>query len=95
MTFTFNAIGGSTNLALRYSAGNGDAHRTSELDGKTWAAGKTFPATADWNTWSKVSLDARLTPGRHTLKVWFDKNAGSDQYLNLDDLWVTGAVVSG
>jgi hypothetical protein len=94
VTFTFNAIGGSTNLALRYSAGNGDAHRRLELDGKTWAAGKTFPATADWNTWAKVSLNARLTPGRHTLKIWFDRNAGSDQFLNLDDLWVTGAVFS-
>ncbi len=94
VTFRFNAVGGTTNLALRYSAGNGDAHRTLELDGKTWVANKTFPATKSWNAWSKVALNAKLRPGPHTLKVWFDRFAGSDQYLNLDDLWVTGAVVS-
>ncbi len=95
VTFSFNAIGGWTTMALRYSAGNGNAHRKLELDGKVWVANKTFPATLDWNSWSKLTMGARLTPGRHTLKVWFDKPAGSNQYVNLDDLWVSGAVVSG
>ncbi len=94
VTFSFDAVGGSTNLALRYSAGNGTAYRKIALDGRTWVANRAFPATASWNSWSKVSLNATLTPGRHTLQVWMDKTSGSRQYLNLDDLWVIGAVVA-
>jgi hypothetical protein len=95
VTFSFDAVGGPTSLALRYSAGNGNAHRTLEMDGVVLTTTKTFPATANWNTWSTTAWSANLTPGRHTVKIWFDRNTGSDQYVNLDDLWVTGAAISG
>jgi hypothetical protein len=88
VSFSFNALGGATSLALRYSAGNGPAYRNVELDGSVAVADEMFPATAAWNAWSSVSLNVNLTKGRHTLKIWFDPSSGSDQYLNLDNLSV-------
>ncbi len=93
VTFSFNAAGGPTNLALRYGAGNGSATRKVELDGSVFAANQSFPATVDWKTWSVVSLAANLAPGPHSLKVWFDGYAGSRQYLNLDNLTVSSTVL--
>ena len=88
VSFSFTSPGGPTDLALRYSAGNGGAHRKVELDGDVWQDNLAFPRTANWNTWSKVSLTRTLASGRHTLKVWFDVPAGSSQWLNLDNLTV-------
>lgn len=88
VTFSFNAVGGATNLALRYSAGNGTAHRKVQLDGTVAVANETFRGTPGWSTWSNVSLNAKLTKGRHTLKVWLDPKAGSGQYMNIDNLSV-------
>ncbi len=87
VTFAFRAAGGpgQTVLSLRYSAGNGDATRKLELDGSVIAANQNFPATADWNTWSKISVGVTLTKGLHTLKVWFDQGAGSNNFINLDN----------
>lgn len=88
VTFSFNAVGGTTTLGLRYSAGNGVASRKIELDGVVSAGNQRFAATASWNTWSTVSLNVNLSKGRHTLKVWDDETAGSGQYVNLDSLSV-------
>ena len=52
-------------------------------------ANQAFPATANWNTWTTLTLSqASLSTGAHTLKVWFDTPAGSSQYINLDNLTV-------
>jgi hypothetical protein len=88
VTFSFNATGGATSLALRYSAGNGDATRKIEIDGTVRAAAQVFAGTATWSSWSKVSLSTNLTKGLHTLKIWFDQPTGSASYLNLDNLSV-------
>ncbi len=95
VTFTFTVGDGPASLGLRYSAGNGDASRKIELDGSVLSANQTFPGTDDWNWWSMLTLHPRLTPGTHTLKVWMDRDSGSSQYLNLDNLWVTGGTTSG
>ena len=90
VTFSFAVAGGTTNLSLRYGAGNGIAYRKIELDGAVYAAKQAFPATANWSTWTTVLLpQANLAPGSHTLKVWFDAAAASSQYMNLDNLTVT------
>jgi hypothetical protein len=89
VTFAFSSTGGPTSLALRYSAGNGNAQRKLELDGAVMVANQNFAATSGWNSWSLVTVDANLTAGAHTLKIWFDQNAGSNQYINLDSLWVS------
>ena len=44
VTFSFSVAGGSTTLALRYSAGNGIAHRKIELDGSVLVANQAFAA---------------------------------------------------
>ncbi len=88
VTFAFTAAAGPTNLALRYSAGNGPASRKIELDGSVLVTNQTFPATANWSTWTTLALEPTLTAGAHTLKVWFDATAGSNQFVNLDNLTV-------
>jgi hypothetical protein len=89
VTFTFDVAGGSTDLALRYSAGSGAAKRKLELDGAVWVAAETFASTTNWSTWATVTLNTTLSAGTHTLKVWFDSTSGSTRYLNLDNLTVT------
>ena len=95
VTFSFSVAGGNTNLALRYSAGNGVAHRKIELDGSVLIANQAFAATANWSTWTTLTLNQpALAAGAHTLKVWFDSTAGSNNYINLDNLTVTQVVIS-
>jgi hypothetical protein len=89
VTFSFTVDGGSTSLALRYSAGGGVAYRKVELDGSVWVAKQSFPATANWSTWSAITLQTTLAAGAHTLKIWFDSTAGSSRFINLDNLTVT------
>ncbi len=89
VTFAFTTVAGSTNLALRYSAGSGVAYRKLELDGAVWVAKQTFPATPNWSTWTTLTLNTSLAAGAHTLKVWFDATAGSAAFINLDNLTVT------
>jgi hypothetical protein len=91
VTFAFTTAAGPTNLALRYSAGNGPASRKIELDGSVLVANETFPATANWSTWTTLALQPTLTAGSHTLKVWFDATAGSNQFVNLDNLTVSAS----
>src|ERR1019366_6329483 len=94
VTFTFNAASGPTNLGLRYSAGSGAATRKIELDGAVIAANQTFPATAGWQKWATLTLTPNLSVnGPHILKIWFDTPAGSNQYINLDNLTI--AATSG
>jgi hypothetical protein len=92
VAFSFNAAGPTT-LALRYSAGNGTAHRKVVLDGKVFVANQRFPVTGTWNAWSNVVLNVNLPAGRHTLTVWLDHSSGSKQYVNLDSLAVTSTLV--
>jgi len=89
VTFSFTTAAGSTTLALRYSAGNGVASRKVEIDGAVLVANQSLPATANWSTWRTVNLTSSLTAGAHTLKVWFDAAAGSQNWINLDNLSVT------
>ena len=53
VTFSFTVSGGSTTLALRYSAGHGAITRKIELDGATLVADQTFPGTPNWSTWAR------------------------------------------
>jgi hypothetical protein len=91
VTFTFTVGGGSTDLALRYSAGNGAITRKVELDGTVLVANQTFPRTANWSTWAALTLNETLGSGTHTLTIVFDSTSGSAGYLNLDNLTITQA----
>ncbi len=89
VTFSFTVAGGSTNLVLRYGAGNGVASRKIELDGAVTVANQTFPATPTWSTWTTLTLNRALAAGPHTLEIVWDNASGSSQYVNLDNLTVT------
>ncbi len=89
VTFSFTVGAGSTNLALRYSAGDGSASRKLILDGSVWMDDAPFAATSDWGTWSTSTFNTTLTSGTHQLEVLFDSAAGSHQHMNLDNLEVT------
>ena len=91
VTFTFTVGAGSTDFALRYSAGNAAITRKVELDGTVWVANQTFPRTANWSTWATLTLNQTLGGGTHTLTIVFDTPSGSAGYLNLDNLTVTQA----
>jgi Carbohydrate binding module (family 6) len=91
VTFTFTVGGGSTDLALRYSAGSAASTRKIELDGAELIANQTFPRTANWSTWAALTLNEPLTAGTHTLTIIFDAPSGSSGYLNLDILTITQA----
>jgi hypothetical protein len=91
VTFTFTVAGGSTDLALRYSAGNSASTRKIELDGAEVVANQTFPHTSNWSTWATLTLNETLTAGSHTLTIIFDTPSGSSGYLNLDNLTITQA----
>jgi hypothetical protein len=93
-TFTFSVPAGSTDLALRYSAGAGVATRKLEIDGAVTVANQTFTSTGNWNTWAANTITRTLTAGTHTFRVWFDSAAGSSQYINLDELVVTSSAPS-
>ena len=89
VTFSFSVPGGATTIALRYSAGNGPIKRKIEIDGSTWTATQVFPGTANWSTWTTLSLTQTLGAGAHTLTILFDTASASTGYLNLDNLTVS------
>jgi hypothetical protein len=88
VTFSFPVAAGATSFTLRYSAGNGPITRKIEIDGVTWVANQTFPGTANWSTWTTLTLTDSLTAGTHTLTIVFDGTSGSKGFLNLDNLTV-------
>jgi hypothetical protein len=88
VTFSFTVAAGSTSFALRYSAGNGAITRKIEIDGATWVADQTFSGTANWSTWTIVTLTNSLTAGAHNLTIVFDGTSGSKGFLNLDNLTI-------
>jgi hypothetical protein len=89
VTFSFTVPGGPTTFVLRYSAGDGAISRKIELDGAPWVAQQAFPGTANWSTWTTLSLTQTLGSGAHTLTVIFDTASGSAGFLNLDNLTVS------
>lgn len=69
-------------LALRYSAGAGDATRALLVDGAPVTSVR-FPGTPSWDDWRMLALPRLvLTAGAHTIAIEHD--AGSANWLNLD-----------
>jgi hypothetical protein len=82
---SFLALGSRTAttflLTFRYSAGNGAATSALKIAGADGPS-VAFPATADWNTWTVVTVEARL-PGR-TASI--DLYGDGTNSINLDYL---------
>ena len=89
VTFSFVVPAGPTSLVLRYSAGNGPITRKIEIDGAVVVANQVFPRTANWSTWTTLSLSHTFAAGTHTLTILFDSSTGSAGFLNLDNLVVS------
>ena len=81
---------GAYRVALRYSAGGGAAIRALVIeDGaaeKLNTVKLEFAATPNWQTWAELTATITLPAGSSHLRVLFDKDSGSRNWLNLDAL---------
>jgi hypothetical protein len=68
-------------LTFRYSAGSGEATSVLKIAGANGPT-VTFPATADWDTWSIVTVETRLPPRTASIDLYGD---GTNS-INLDYL---------
>jgi predicted alpha-1,6-mannanase (GH76 family) len=84
-------------IALRYSAGSGDASRRISVNGSTVLTfsltlknglGLVFSATPSWSDWQETSVIATLQPGPNTVTIAFDGAAGSAGALDLDAITI-------
>ncbi|MGI5247370.1 carbohydrate-binding protein [Dactylosporangium sp. CA-139066] len=83
-TVTVGASGSHT-LAFRYANGGGaDRPLSITINGGS-AANLSFPATADWSTWSTVTRTVTLNAGTYTIRATATGSSGA----NIDRLEVT------
>ena len=70
-------------LRFRYSNGGSDATRDVFVDG-TYVGTVDFENTGGWANWDYAEVTAHLTPGYHTVVLWYSStNSGA---INLDHL---------
>lgn len=83
------ATAGTATLAFRYANGTA-ADRPADIavNGSVVAAARSFPATADWNTWATTTLTAPVPAGTSTVRLTATTAGGLP---NLDYLDVTVA----
>ncbi len=84
------AVAGSHTLVFRYAAGAGDARRVITVNGNVLSSAQQFAGTGSWSIYSTVSLGCVLPAGRSTISVSFDSARNSANWLNLDNLKITG-----
>ncbi|MEU9886633.1 PQQ-dependent sugar dehydrogenase [Sphaerisporangium sp. NPDC051011] len=86
------ANAGTATLAVRYANGTA-ADRPSDVsvNGTVVAAARSFPATANWDTWATVTLTAPVTAGANKIRL---TAAGAGGNPNLDWLEVDVAAAS-
>lgn len=74
-------------VAVRFSAGAGDASRVLLVDGAVAAPDVRFTGTPGWNDWRMVVVPRlALTAGRRTVSLVFDPALGSANWVNVDRL---------
>ncbi len=79
---------GAVQLLLHYAAGAGDASREIFVNGLPVNANLTFSGTGAWTNWSYVSLNANLREGINDITIYYASGAGSQNFINLDNLQV-------
>ncbi|MGW4911657.1 PQQ-dependent sugar dehydrogenase [Streptomyces sp. NPDC004270] len=69
--FTVSAtVAGTSALTLRFANGTAvDRPMDISVNGTVVASGVSFPATADWNTWTTKTLDVPLTAGSNKIRA--------------------------
>ncbi|WP_305068366.1 carbohydrate-binding protein [Longitalea luteola] len=85
---------GSYTISWRYSNGGGsDRPASLLLNGSTAAASISFPATADWTTWTSASTVVNLNAGNTDIRL---QATGAGGLANIDNINIQGAAaVSG
>lgn len=62
--------GGTATIELRYSnAGSADRRMDISVDGLVVAADRSFPVTADWDTWASETVTAEVAAGSVTIRA--------------------------
>jgi hypothetical protein len=84
------ASAGAHTLVFRYAGGAGAASRVVQVNGNNLVANQTFPNTGAWSTYSTVSIPCTLPAGPSTISVVYDSTQKSSNWLNLDNLRITG-----
>lgn len=86
---------GAYRASLRYSAGGGAAIRALVVENSASEKLSTvrleFAATQNWQTWAELTTTVTLPSGSSRLRVVFDKDTGSRNWLNLDALTLEAA----
>jgi hypothetical protein len=85
---------GTYSLTLRFANGNYPSAETktlSEYVNGTRIGQASFPSTADWNTWSTVTMPVTLTAGSNTLSL--EWNSGDTGWVNVDQIAISPATV--
>ncbi len=86
---TFNvsvSAAGSYMLAFGYSAGNGNATRSLQVNGSVVGANETFAGTPSWSSWATTAFGVQLSAGANAITLSFVSGSGSSNYINLDYL---------
>jgi hypothetical protein len=86
--WTVNATkAGTYTLTFRYAnGGTGDRPLAIAVNGTTVKSSLSFPVTANWDTWSTVSLTVTLNAGNNTIRATATGQSGG----NVDYLQVSG-----
>jgi hypothetical protein len=86
------AQAGKYTLRFRYGNGGTTSRPLAiKVNGTTVNASLAFPPSGSWTTWATVSLDANLAAGANSIQATAIGSSGA----NVDNLQVTGPVVSG
>ena len=88
--FKVNAAStGLYTLIFRYAAAGGTASRYIYVNGKSIADNQIFPGTENWSRWNNITIpNVSLNAGSNTVSVIFNRDKGSRNWLNLDELTV-------
>ncbi|MEZ0073892.1 PQQ-dependent sugar dehydrogenase [Planotetraspora sp. GP83] len=94
--FTFTAASaGTATLVLRYANGTtSDRPADVAVNGTVVSANRSFPVTANWDTWANSTITAPVNAGTNTLRVTAT-TAGGNPNLDYVDVDVTAAPPPG
>jgi predicted alpha-1,6-mannanase (GH76 family) len=84
------ATAGTHTLTFRYAAGAGTASRVIQVNGNVLVSNQTFPNTGTWSTYNTASVPCDLPAGQSTISVIYDSTQKSSNWLNLDNLSISG-----
>ncbi|GAA1360132.1 discoidin domain-containing protein [Streptomyces beijiangensis] len=86
LEWTVNApTAGTYNATLRYANGTAaDRPMDITVDGSAVSSGRSFPATADWDTWANSTLPLSLGAGTHTIRTTATTANGAPNLDHLD-----------